>query len=502
MKKLITTIIILGTLLGAGCKKFLDVKPQGQTTQDELFKSQKGFRDVLTGAYIRMKGGNVYGGAMMWGNIEYMANNWDNVSSANTALNSLVSGNYKDATVRGWLDNTYQDLFKVIADVNGLLDNIDQKEAVFTEGNYAMIKGEAIALRAFCHFDALRMFGPIPSNPGTDRILPYVKTVSKSIHEPLTYAEFAQSVLADLDQAEALLKAVDPILKYSIAQLNPGANDQILLQDDYLRYRQVRMNYYAVLALKARVYLWLAPLNPANTTNAAKYAQMVIDAVDPTGAPMFRLGEERDRAAQDYTMSCEHISALSVYNLEATANGTFGEDGNLQRYDFNITDGYYYLNNLFPVTERTSDIRWKQMWSYKTGSGKTSYVMYKKYIQKPGLPQTQVLQIPLLRLSELYLILTECAASKAEAEVPYSRFCEKKGIPFTGFNNADWVGDRKNKLIREYVREFYAEGQSFFTYKRFNLTTLPTGWTYTYYNAKPEKYLVPKPDREINYNNN
>ncbi len=267
-----------------------------------------------------------------------------------------------------------------------------------------------------------------------------------------------------------------------------------------MNFRQVRLNYYAVLALKARVYLWLSPLDVANKVNAAKYAQMVIDANDPTGTPLFRLGEERDRTAEDYTMSPEHIAALSVYNLAATANGLFGETGSLVRYDFNISDGFYYLNNLFPVAERTADIRWRGMWAYKTSAGNTSYVTYKKYIQRGGL--NPVLQVPLLRLSEMYLIQTECAETKQEAETKYATLCSRKGIPFSGFNAADWIGDRKNKIIREYVREFYAEGQSFFTFKRFNLTTLPSSWTYTYYNATPQKYVVQKPDREINYNNN
>jgi hypothetical protein len=500
MKKLLTITILLGSLLGTGCKKWLDVKPQNETTQEELFKTQKGFRDALTGAYIRMKSGNIYGGSLMWGNIEYMAGNWENTSSANTALPALIAGNYTNETVRGWMDNTYQDLYKVVADVNSILSRVDAQQGVFTDGNYALIKGESLALRAFCHFDALRLFGPIPSNPGTDRTLPYVKEVSKNIHEPLAYRDFAMQVLADLDQAEALLKDVDPIRKFSIAQLNPGQNDQPVVADNYLAYRQVRMNYYAVLALKARVYLWLVPLDNSNKANAAKYAQMVIDATDPTGVPMFRLGEERDRAALDYTMSSEHIAALSVYDLAAKANGLFGETGSLVRNDFSISDGFYYLNNLFPVNERTGDIRWKQMWSYKTTPGNTSYVMYKKYIQKTDL--FPILQVPLLRLSEMYLIQTECAETKEEAEAKYAALCSKKGIPFTSFNAADWTTDRKNKIIREYVREFYAEGQSFFTFKRFNLTTLPSGWTYTYYNAKPEKYVVPKPDREINYNNN
>lgn len=502
MKKILTIIILSAVLLFTGCKKWLDVKPQGESTQEELFKTQKGFRDALTGAYIRMKGDNVYGSALTWGNIEYMAANWENANASNTAIPALIAGNYTNQTVIDWIDATYQDLYKVIADVNGVLSNIDGKKSVFSEGNYELIKGEALALRAFCHFDALRMFGPMPSNPGTGLVLPYVKEVSKNIHEPLSYQDFARAVLADLDQAEALLKVSDPILKYSIAQLNPGGNDKPVLSDNYLEYRQVRMNYYAVLALKARIYLWLSAGDVSNKANAAKYAQMVVDAVDPTGAPMFRLGEERDRAAEDYTMSVEHIAALSVYNLEAKANSTFGETGGLQRYDFNITDGFYYLNNLFPVAERTSDIRWKQMWNYKTGQGKTNYVMYKKYIQKPVLPEFQILQVPLLRLSEMYLILTECADTKGGAEAVYTTFCIKKGIPFTSFNAADWQTDRKNKIIREYVREFYAEGQSFFTYKRFNLTTLPASWTYTFFNGKPEKYIVPKPLREINYNNN
>lgn len=502
MKRIFILLVAL-SILNTGCKQYLDVKPHGETTQGELFKTQKGFRDVLTGAYIQMKSSNIYGGNLMWGNIEYMANNWDNVNTSNTVIPALVSGNYTNQGVRDIFDAIYQDLYKVIADVNPILENIDAQKSVFTDGNYAITKGEALALRAFCHFDVLRMFGPIPTNPGTGPILPYVKTVTKNIHELLSYQEFSRSILADLDEAEVLLKDVDPIMKYSIAQLNPGINGQSVLTDNYLEYRQVRMNYYAVLALKARIYNWLSASDNTNRANATKYAQMVIAGVDGTGTPTFRLGVDNDRAAEDYTMPSEHIMALSVYNLESIANSLFGNQGSLQRYDFSYQEGFYYLNNLFPVSERVADIRWKgQMFYYKTTPGLESYVTYKKFIQKAVPPDRQTLQVPLIRLSEMYLILTECAETKAAAEVAYTAYCDKKGIPFTLFNNADWLTDRRNKMIREYVREFFAEGQSFFTYKRYNVTTLPASWTSVYYNATPAKYLVPKPDREINYNNN
>ncbi|WP_295116536.1 RagB/SusD family nutrient uptake outer membrane protein [uncultured Chitinophaga sp.] len=502
MKKLAISTILLGALCFSSCNKWLDVKPEAETTKDELFKTQKGFRDALTGAYINMKSGDVYGSSLMWGNIEFMARNWDVVNTSNVALTALANANYNEATVREWLDKTYAGLYKVVAGVNSILENIDIQKGVFTDDNYALLKGESLALRAFMHFDVLRMFGPMPDNPGTTAILPYVKEVSHQIITPVSYQEFAREILADLDAAEALLKDVDPLTQYSLAELNPSATSGLppVIADNYYMYRQIRMNYYAVLALKARVYMWLSASDATNKDNAVKYAQMVIDAKDHLGQPTFRLGRESDRVAGDFTMSPEHIAALSVYNLESVANGAFGETGSLVRNDFNIQDGYYYLNNLFPVAERTSDVRWTGLWSYKTSAGNTSYVMYKKFIQRGSFP---VLQVPLLRLSEMYLILTECATTKEAAEGFYRTYAAQKGIPFVnGFNISPWENDRKNKLIREYVREFYAEGQTFFAYKRFNVLALPQSWTATYYTATSARYIVPKPDREINYHNN
>ncbi|MCD0488715.1 RagB/SusD family nutrient uptake outer membrane protein [Pedobacter sp. MC2016-14] len=504
MKRIFTIIILLSSLLfNAGCKKWLDVTPQGQATQEELFKTEKGFKDALTGAYIRMKDGNIYGGSLMWGTIEYMACNWD-ASSSNTVIPQLKAGNYNDANVRTGFDNTYQTLFKVIADVNSILEKIEDKKPVFTASNYEIVKGESLALRAFCHFDALRFYGPMPTNPGAALILPYVKEVNKDIHPLLPYQEFIQNILADLDQAEALLRDIDPIRKYTIAELNPGtAVGTIPAQsDNYLQYRQVRMNYYAILALKARVYLWLAAMDSANKINATKYAKMVIDAMSPNGATTFRLGVESDRASQDYTMSPEHIMALSVYNLETIATNTFGQNGSVMKYDFSP---FYYLTVLFPANESVSDIRFKDMWIPKSpiGTATSNDIMYRKFIQKAGaLPESQVLQVPLLRLSEMYLIMTECAETKAAAEAVYTIYCASKGIPFISFNSADWLTDRRNKMVREYVREFYGEGQSFFCFKRLGVTTLPASWTATYYTGTPAKYVVPKPLREINYNNN
>lgn len=502
MNKITITILISGLGLLAGCNKWLDVKPEGQSTKDQMFQSQKGFRDALTGAYLDLKSNDAYGHSLTWGTIEYMARNWEVQATSNTTLMNLVAANYTDAGVRGRLDAIYAKEYKIIADVNSILENIDGKKAIFQDDNYAMVKGEALALRAFAHFDVLRTFGPMPDNPGSNPILPYVKEVSKNIITPSSYDDFAAQVLQDLDQAEALLKDVDPITKYSLDQLNPdeSLHQEPVLSDDYYMYRQLRFNYYAVLAIKARVYNWLKPRGDANRVNAAKYAQMVIDAKDQAGIATFRLGELADSQLGNYTMPSEQIAALSMFNLKEAAEANFGESGQLVRSDFASQDNYYFINFLFPVAERAADARWVGMWSYKTTSGLTGFVKYKKFIQKETKP---LLQLPLLRLSEMYLILTECATVKEEAENHYRFYCSKKGIPFTaGFSTSGWEADRRNKMIREYCREFYAEGQTFFTYKRYNVTALPASWTYTYYSATPARYIVPKPDRELNFNNN
>lgn len=500
MKKITIPILLLAVIGLASCKKWLDVKPEAQTTKDELFTTEKGFRDALTGTYIHLKSGDTYGGACMWGNIEFMARTWDPLSNSNSGLVNLGNANYSDAVARGWLDNMYSGLYKVVADANSILENIDAKKQIFTNNNYPLIKGESLILRAFAHFDVLRLFGPMPNNPGTAPILPYVKAVTKEISPLLTYEQFIQQLLADVDQAEALMKDVDPIAYYSMLELNPieGWNTPPIMDDDFYMYRQIRMNYYAALALKARIYTWLSVSNDIYKTNAATYARMVVEAKSHDGNPTFRLGKASDAGLGDYTMSPEHIAALSIYNLTDIAQNTFGDNGVLGRNDFNIQDGYYYLNNLFPVAERSTDIRFLNMWAYRN-SAPTNYVINKKFIQKPN---QAILQVPLMRLSEMYLILTECAATKTEAEGYYRFFCDQKGVPFAnGFNNADWQTDRRNKIIREYARELFAEGQSFYTYKRYNVTTLPAQWTYTYFNGNAARYVVPKPDREINYQN-
>lgn len=478
------------------CDKWLDVKPQGQSLDKELFSTQKGFQDALIGAYIRLGSSDLYGGNLTWGMVEHMALNWDQPSSGtDNTLAALRDGNYSNAGVRTLLDNTFKTQYKVVADVNAILTYIDENKNVFEPNYYEIIKGEALGLRALSHFTAIQLFGPIPTNVGAKKWLPYVKSIGKEIPDGLTFNEFMNMLLADLDEAERLLENADPVLNFTFSELKTGVQP-----DGFLRDRDTRINFYSILALKARVFQWLAASDEKYKEKAFTYAKLIIDA-KVHGVSPYRLGVESDRVAGDYTMSAEHIFALNAYNLDSRVDAIFGPDGTLFRYDFfNFTpDGFYYLSNLFLPNERATDIRWKDMWVYKTKAGSENYVYYKKFLQRDANP---INRIPIIRLSEAYLIATEFAPSKQEADAFYKIYCDAKGIVFdaNGFAAAEWENDRYNKILREYVREFYAEGHSFFQYKRNNVVMLPAQWTYFYYNATESKYLVPKPDREIDYN--
>jgi len=501
MKKIL--LLVCATLVLSACNKWLDVTPKGQSTDDELFNKELGFKDALIGAYIRLKSDNLYGGHLTWGALEHMALNWDlERQDPLNAFYSLRNADYQAQNTKGMLEGIFKDQFKVVADVNAILTRIDAKKDIFSPDYYEIIKGEALGLRALAHFDAIRIFGPIPSKPGTQKWLPYVKTLSKEIHEGLTFNDYLLQVLADLDEAERLLEKADPVTKYTFKELKSRKEDDSnrpLITDDFLMDRELRFNFYAVQGLKARVYQWLAAADPKYGEQAFMYAKKLIDLAN-SGKQSLRLGIEADRALGDYTMTSEYLFGVNIFNLDSRYLGIFGEAGSYSKTDYDAKQfPFYMLSNLFPVSERTLDIRWKDMWAYKVDPAKGTSIMYLKYWQRSPYPLNKV---PLIRLSEMYLIATEFASGKTEAELYYKAFCSAKGIPFqNGFNSSGWEGDRRNKLMREVTREFFAEGKSFLNYKRLNVVYLPTSWTYTYYVGSDKKYLVPKPDREIDYTN-
>lgn len=160
-----------------------------------------------------------------------------------------------------------------------------------------------MALRAYVHFDLLRMFAPADFS-GVDKVLPYVKEFSKQVVAYSTPKEFVDLVVADLTAAAQLLKT-DPLV----------TGEEITTDEDkgYLINRQFHMNYYAVQGLLARVQLYAGRNMEARTA-----AWEVVEAHEQNGLfPWIKRDDitVSEKALRDRTFSSELLFALNIRKL-------------------------------------------------------------------------------------------------------------------------------------------------------------------------------------------
>ena len=449
---------LLSVVSLVSCKKYLDVTPKTQMPQELLFSNEGGFKDALTGVYIQMNNKNAYGAALTQTTIEQLASSWEVTS--NSFGERIGNFNYTDQGVQDSLANIFAHQYKIIASTNAILGQIDAKKDVFTTpGLYELIKGEALAIRAYCHLDILRLFGPVPTATTVGNNLAYVTLLSKNVNNRVSFAAYQTALLKDLNDAEVLLKDIDPITQYSISQLkNPSAFSGFNPQDTYFAYRYLRMNYYAVKGLQARAYLWFN-----NPQKAYESAKVVIDAKNTDATNKFVLGTSANFAAKDYVLSSEHIFGLYDFSM-------------FQKYTERYSSGLYRKGSAATtITTQLygntgTDMRESSLWELLTLPNSSKAYVLKKYqvqsAQTSGNPSDpDFKQIPMLRLSEMYLIVAETAAY-AEGVEYFRQFRVARNIGQLSLPaNAAAL---QIEILKEYRKEFYAEGQGFFAYKRVN----------------------------------
>lgn len=61
MKKIYLYLSVAVALTFTSCNEWLDIQPELEMRQNTMFESEQGFKDVLTGAYIRMATPELYG---------------------------------------------------------------------------------------------------------------------------------------------------------------------------------------------------------------------------------------------------------------------------------------------------------------------------------------------------------------------------------------------------------------------------------------------------------
>lgn len=463
-----TYIYILYTgiaLLLSSCNDWLDVQPRSQVEDTELFETESGYKEALAGVYSSMVSTKTYAKEATYGFIGVLGQEWDFYYSAQ--YDDAAAYNYDAAMPTGYIRELWANSYSSIANVNNLLRHIDSHPGLFSKDNYGVIKGEALALRAFLHFDLLRCFGVSYAVNPDQPAIPYSTALSYRVFPQLPVHEVAEKVITDLLAAEALLKTSDPIIT--------DRKIDETVDNGYLINRQMHLNYYAVKALEARVYLWMG-----ENDKALNAAEEVIESGKFTWSTVANMQAGYDRCFAD-----EHLFALNNLTLTADIADKFFADGS--QYSFAVT-----RDRLLDYFENaTQDYRYTFL--FKSGSATHANNRYiTKYDESSGTSTYYKYKMPLIRLSEMYLIKSEVEYRQGDADAAKATLNKlRKARNLPGID--ELPADFDLELIREYRREFLGEGQLFFLYKRLNRANI----LYSTVDAVAEKvYTFPLPITE------
>jgi starch-binding outer membrane protein, SusD/RagB family len=486
MKKLIFIAVIFFSL--SSCKKWLDIAPKSEIASTKLFESEQGFKDALMGSYLLMTSRNTYGFESTIGFVDFLAQQYFIPGTTQPYYYASLY-QYDHISVIPKKDNIWFGNYNVISNLNNIIENIDVNKSTLNPANYALIKGESVGLRAFLHFDLLRLFGygNLVNDPSSlaKKALPYVTRYSKALTIPSTVAVFIDSLKKDLNTAASLLAPYD--------SLRTGSNPAVPNTDLFYTDRKLRFNYYAVKATQARLYLWLGEYD-----NAVAAANEVITK-GRQYLVSFNNGNINDPNPinKDYAFSTEHIFGLNVqglYDIVMPYITRYAPDGinvNSSRFNQNGT----VADNLYEIATKPnmslSDYRYKELYN-KIST--TDYLLLKfTYVDKSTFKD----KMPLIKLPEMYYILAEASNEKgspATAVGFLNTVRINRGISSTYNLSSTLTKDEvTNEIEKEYRKEFVSEGQLFYYYKRRGKTSI-VGTSKAMNNSV---YVLPLPQREI-----
>ena len=204
---------------------------------------------------------------------------------------------------------------------------------------------------------------------------------------------------------------------------------------------------------------------------------MVKDATSVDGKKLFSLGSQADLNRNDRVFyASEQLFGVAIEEFD----------------DSRIPDGFKQLTTEVDALYTIKDIR-LSLWFANNGG----YRSPNKYDNMASSDSQQTkapsLSVPMIRLAEMYLIIAECA-DLSEANGMYKEFLASRGLVTTELTESN----RKEVIQLEYLKEFYAEGQMFYVYKRLGTVTMHWGTK----ECGEDVYVLPLPLRELNTTEN
>lgn len=416
MKKLLY-IIVLACFLGSCTDDFLDKQPTNYSTQKQLLSTSQGVASALIGCYSDFQSYTYYGRNFVIIGDVYADN--AKLSSQNTG-NFSSFYNYSVTADDEDLSAFWSTAYRIIHNANNIIAVCEDSTR---DDISESVHGEALAIRSLAYFDLLRMFANKSSfsNEG----IPIAVDTIPYPERTAVRTVYAQ-IIKDLKSAEELLENAD---------VTP-----------------FRFNKYSVEALLVLVYM-----SDNQWTNAIKVAENLI------ASNQYSL-----LTAEDYIASwSQESSSESIFSIAMSSTDNPGTNSIGHMLSPDGYGGVVPTEDLLSLYS-DSDIR-TQFFNTR------SETYFNKY---PGREGLGIDNVPVIRLSEIYFILSECYMLKmmqstdATEQQQYYEKALALMEQLTKRVDASCVLDNLSptdlymKIYEEYRKEFAFEGKRFFQLKR------------------------------------
>lgn len=251
-------ILSAGVIVISSCAKKIELEPEFVGDGSSPLASIEEAETVLTGTYSGFIRAGYYDGNesnQAGGSFsEYADLMSDNLVESRESL-----GNYRSIAEWTYVSNTddmnitWLAAYRIIAGANIILRDID-KLAAGKPKAANRIKGQALAIRAYVHFDLMRYFATTFDRNSSEPAVPYIKTYDVNAKPARsTVKEVYDNILTDLTAAAAALADIDQ-------PINTSARSKIDLLA--VRAMQAKVNFYGGQ--------WQAAIDAASVVIAAK----------------------------------------------------------------------------------------------------------------------------------------------------------------------------------------------------------------------------------------
>ncbi|MRG47931.1 RagB/SusD family nutrient uptake outer membrane protein [Chitinophaga sp. SYP-B3965] len=215
--------VVLISIIGTSCKKFLDVgAPKTELVSELVFNDEQTAINAVTSIYGDMMGSSTFVSDY---SSSYLGMAADELVSVSSPLNVYFTN-----TLASDKDDFWKSGYKYIYQANIVREGTERSSLL--DSTKRQMIGELLFVRAFCHFYMVNLFGDIPYMTSTD-----YRVTNVAPREPVA-AVYAK-ILKDL------LDARDLVREYYVEATNKPTTERI------------RPNKAVVTAMLARVYLYM-----------------------------------------------------------------------------------------------------------------------------------------------------------------------------------------------------------------------------------------------------